>query len=216
MRSTTSVRPYLPAAGRDWLLPLYDPLTVFLGVDAARRALLDQSGLPSDGRVLDVGCGTGSLAVLIAQQHPGITVVALDPDPNALARAVRKARRAGTTIQFDQGFGDALPYPDEWFDRVFSSMMFHHVAIAERPNVLREIHRVLKPGGRLELVDFEGPKPDAGLVARLLHSHHRLEGNDSQQVVSLLSDAGFATARRVGERSFLFGGLAFYQASRAR
>src|SRR5215216_5176906 len=120
-------RTYLPAAGRDVFLPLYDPFTKLVGFDGIRRALLQQAALRPDFRVLDVGCGTGTLAVLIKRLNPSIDVVALDPDPKALVRGRRKAERAGVSVRFDRGFSDALGYPDAGFDRVFSSMMIHHL-----------------------------------------------------------------------------------------
>src|SRR5467141_745441 len=76
-----SSRSYLPAAGRDWRLPLYDPFLKLLGGDAARRVLLDEAALRPGQRVLDVGCGTGTLATLIKQLHPEVEVVGLDPGP---------------------------------------------------------------------------------------------------------------------------------------
>src|SRR2546430_13790941 len=90
-----SSRTYLPAAGHDWSSPLYDPIVKLLGGDAARKALLEQAALRPGQRVLDVGCGTGTLATLIKQLYPDVEVVGLDPDPEALARARRKAARAG-------------------------------------------------------------------------------------------------------------------------
>src|SRR5689334_10188378 len=143
-------RAYLPAAGRDAFLPLYDPLTRLLGFTRAIRPLLTQAELAPGLSVLDVGCGTGTLAVLIKKEHAGVGVTGLDPDPKALELAVRKAARAGVDVRFDRGFGGALPYGDAAFDRVFSSMMFHHLGKNERTNTLREIRRVLKPAGRLE------------------------------------------------------------------
>jgi ubiquinone/menaquinone biosynthesis C-methylase UbiE len=207
-------RAYLPAAGRDIFLPLYDPFTKLFGFDGVRRALLEQAALRPHFRVLDVGCGTGTLTVLIRRLYPAVDVVGLDPDPRALARARRKAQGTGVPVRFDRGFSDALGYPDASFDRVFSSMMFHHLDEGDKEPTLREIRRVLKPGGRLELLDFEGPDAHAhGLVSRLIHAHARLRGNASARVLDLMVWAGFRAPVKVAERETLFGRLAFYQAS---
>src|ERR671923_2521622 len=107
---------YLPAAGHDWLLPLYDPLVKLLGGAVARRTLLNHALIRSGHRVLDIGCGTGTLVVLIKRLHPDVDVVGLDPDPKALGRARRKAERASVPVQLDRGFSDALPYPDASVD----------------------------------------------------------------------------------------------------
>lgn len=208
-----SEQTYLPAAGHDWLLPLYDPLTRLLGAQKARRMLLAQARLLPYERVLDVGCGTSALAVMIKEEHPSVDVVGVDPDPRALARARRKADRASVSIRFDQGYADALGYPDRRFDRVFSSMMFHHLEPAEQEGMLREIKRVLKPGGRLELLDFEGSdSPRHGGLSRLFHSHHRLQGNAPDRVVTLMTRAGFEDARMLDSRRRPFGRVAFFQA----
>jgi ubiquinone/menaquinone biosynthesis C-methylase UbiE len=168
----TSDRTFLPAAGHDWFLPIYDPLTKIIRVDRARRTLLDAAALQSHHRVLDVGCGTGTLAVLIKRLYPSVDVIALDPDPKALARAQRKAERAAVSIRFDRGFADSLGYRDATFDRVFSSMMFHHLANDQKEKALYEIRRVLKPGGRLEFLDFSGPESGGhGALGCLIHSH---------------------------------------------
>jgi len=142
-----STRTYLPAAGYDWSLPLYDPIVKLLGGDKARMVLLGQAALRPDYRVLDIGCGTGTLATLIKRFHPDVEVVGIDPDPKALARARRKSANAAVSIQFDQGFGDALPYADASFDRVLSSFMFHHLPPDEKGKTLRAVRRALKPGG---------------------------------------------------------------------
>lgn len=127
-----STRTYLPAAGHDWALPLYDPIVKLLGGDKARQTFLRQMGLMPGMRVLDVGCGTGTLDIVIKRVYPKVDLIAIDPDPKALARARRKAERAPLTIQFDQGFGDELPYATATFDRVFSSFMFHHLPPATK------------------------------------------------------------------------------------
>jgi ubiquinone/menaquinone biosynthesis C-methylase UbiE len=209
---TEATRTYLPAASHDWALPFYDPLVKLLGGDAARKALLDQAALQSGQRVLDVGCGTGTLATLVKQLHPGIDVIGIDPDPQALSRARRKAARAGVAIQFDRGFGDDLPYPPGSFDRVLSSFVYHHVPAREKARVLQSIRHVLKPGGEFHMLDFEGPHDGPrGILAHLLHSSKHLEGNSAHQVLSLLKEAGFLDPRKVQRRRMLIGGVAYYR-----
>ncbi len=207
-------RTYLPAAGHDWALPLYDPLVKLLGADKARRALLDQAVVQPMHRVLDVGCGTGSLVALIKQIYPDVDVVGLDPDPKALARAERKAARVPASIRFDLGSSDALPYTDASFDQVFSSFMFHHLRPDQRGKTLREILRVLQPGGSLHLLDFERPAAAAGRLARRLHSSRHLDGNSAQRVLALLRQAGFVSLRKVMTGAMVFGllQLGYYRA----
>ena len=150
----SSRRTYLPAAGRDAAFPLYDPVTALLGAAARRQLLIDRADLSTAQRVLDVGCGTGSLAIAIKRAHPSLFVTGIDPDPLALARANGKAARAGVEIHFDRGFGDELPYAAASFERVFSSFMLHHLSPALQRKLLAEVLRVLSPGGRLLLTDF--------------------------------------------------------------
>ena len=147
-------RSYIPALGKRWLLPLYDPFLWLLGADKAKQPLIEQAEIKAGFRVLDIGCGTGSMAIIIKRMHPEAKVVGIDPDPDALALSKRKAKRAGLSIEFDRGFADHMPYADASFDRVFSSFMFHHLAADEKTATLGEIRRVLKPGGSLHLLDF--------------------------------------------------------------
>src|SRR5512135_190113 len=95
-------RTFIPAAGVDWTLPLYDPLVKLLGGDEARRSFLGGAALRAGQAVLDIGCGTGSLVTLIKSLNPGVEVTGIDPDPKALERARRKAGRAGVSIRLDR------------------------------------------------------------------------------------------------------------------
>jgi ubiquinone/menaquinone biosynthesis C-methylase UbiE len=208
-----SSRTFLPAAGHDLLLPLYDPFVKLFGGDAARKALFDQAALRPSYRVLEIGCGTGTLTMQIKQHHPEVEVVGLDPDPKALARARRKAGRTAVPVQFDQGFADELPYPEASFDRVFSSFMFHHLPADERGKMLLAARRVLKAGGEFHMLDFEGPDDGAqGFLAHLLHSSDHLKENSESRVLSLMRQAGFIDVKKVGRRRMLFGSVAYYQA----
>lgn len=208
---------YLPAAGHDWMLPLYDPLVKLLGGDAARRALLDRALVQPGQRVLDIGCGTGTLVVLLKRLHREVDGIGLDPDPKALVRAKRKAERASVSVQFDQGFSDTLPYTDASLDRVFSSFMFHHLERDEKEGMLREVRRVLRPGGIFSLLDFGGPDSgENGFLVRLLHSSHHLRDNSEERILAIMRQAGFTDPQKVSQGTMLFGRVRtnYYQAVR--
>lgn len=212
-------RTYLPAAGHDWALPLYDPVVELLGAETAQSSLLDQAGLEPKYRVLDIGCGTGTLATRIKQLYPDVTVVGLDPDPKALLRAHRKAQRAGTSVQFDQGFSDNLPYSAATFDRVFSSFMFHHLPIDQREKTLSEVKRVLVPGGSLHMLDFDRPEHfSRRSLADRIHSSKHLRDNSETQILRVMQQAGLVKAKKVMARTMLFGLLriGYYEASAPR
>src|SRR5215207_9393070 len=158
---------YLPGMSHDWLLPLYDPLQRLLGFESIHRQLIDQADIRLNHRVIEIGCGTGNLLILIKRFHPQAVVVGLDPDPKSLARARRKAEREAISVQLDRGFAEELPYPDASFDRVFSAFMLHHREPNEKEKTLQEARRVLKPSGSLHLLDFGGAKVRSdGFIAR--------------------------------------------------
>jgi ubiquinone/menaquinone biosynthesis C-methylase UbiE len=208
-------RGYVPAMGRDWLLPIYDTFTRLLGVPAAHGFLVDQAGIGPGQDVLEVGCGTGNLALLVARRYPDARVVGLDPDPRALALAGRKAARRGVSVQLDRGFGDALPYPDASFDRVLSAFMFHHLEAEEKRAMLREIRRVLRPGGRLHLLDFGGShhRPH-GFLAKRIHTSPRIQENLGDRIPTLMREAGLADAQETGHMPTRAGHCAVFRASR--
>jgi ubiquinone/menaquinone biosynthesis C-methylase UbiE len=208
-------RRYLPGMGRDWLLPLYDPFTRLIGVEAAHRKLAEQAELESASRVLEIGCGTGNLALLVKRLRPQLEVVGLDPDAKALARAERKARRAGLTLELDRGFADELPYPDGSFDRVLSSLMFHHLDADLRVASLREVLRVLRPGRRLHLMDFGGDSHGLHGLARFARRSHALQDSWDDRIPTLMREAGFSDAAETGQETKRIGRLTYYRALRA-
>ncbi len=205
---------YLPAMGHDRLLPLYDLLYRLLGIASVHRPLVDQAGIRPGHRVLEIGCGTGNLAFLAKRLHPDAEVVGLDPDPKALARARRKAGRKALSVRLDLGFAQELPYPDASFDRVLSAFMFHHLGPAEKVEALREVRRVLTPGGSLHLLDFGGEesRPD-GFVARLFNRSERLRDTFGDSIPTLMREAGFADAAEVAHRVTMVGSFAYCRAT---
>jgi ubiquinone/menaquinone biosynthesis C-methylase UbiE len=212
--SETDTRPYLPGMGRDWLLPLYDPFTRLIGAGAAHQQLADQAGLGSAQRVLEIGCGTGNLALLVKRSDPRLEVTGLDPDPRALARADRKAHRAGLALSLDRGFADQLPYPDGRFDRVLSSLMFHHLDAAQQATAVREALRVLRPGGSLHLMDLSGDGHHLHGLARITRRRPAPQENLDERIPALLAEAGFREPAVTSHLTTHLGRLTYYRAVR--
>ena len=152
--------------------------------------------------------------VKLKRQYGVAQVVGLDPDPKALRRARLKAARAAVSLQLDQGVADELPYKQDSFDRVFSSFMFHHLNEPERENMLREVLRVLKPGGSFHFVDFIVDDASHGFFDRLFRAHALMRDNTDERIRHLMSHTGFRNPVKVKERNMLFGLLhtAYYQA----
>ena len=200
-----SQREFLPAAGRDVFLPLYDPLVSLMGFGGAVQELISQTDIERAHSVLDVGCGTGTLIVMLKRRYPAVQVVGLDPDSKALRRADKKIRRAGVSVQLDHGFADDLPYREASFDRVFSSFMFHHLDEEERERTSREVLRVLKPGGSFHLLDFVANETSHGFFERFFAGHALMKTNTNGRILRLMSRAGFSNVTKVSEGSMLFG-----------
>lgn len=136
----------------------YDLLlqVVTLGRERAiRDAIIAAARLAPGQRVLDVGCGTGTLALAAAGAvGPQGRVHGIDPAPEMIARARAKAARAGAGVDFQVGVIEALAFPAGSVDVVLSTLVFHHLPPPLQTEGLAEIRRVLASGGRLVLVDF--------------------------------------------------------------
>lgn len=185
----SDARAFVPAPGYAWLTRFYDPVVALTRREGTfKRLLIEQAGLAPGQAVLELGCGTGTLAVGIKRAAPGAHVRGLDGDPEVLRRARVKARRHRAEIAFDEGLSTDLPYGDACFDRVLSSLFFHHLPPADKRLTSREVHRVLEPGGEFHVADWG--KPRNAMMAALFAVVRTLDGaeNTSDNVEGRLPD----------------------------
>ncbi|AHH17399.1 methyltransferase [Nocardia nova SH22a] len=205
---------YLPAAGRDALLPFYDLLTRVVGMPKIYDTLVGYAALRPGLRVLEIGSGTGNLTIRAKKAHPGIEAVGADPDPLALARAERKSRGL-TGIRFERGYAQRLPFADGEFDRVLSSLMWHHLPDDIKAEAAQEIRRVLRPGGTLCLVDVAGhiTAADGRSARRALHNAH-LTGNLGNAIPERFAAAGMECTAIATTKLRLIGRITYYRATR--
>ncbi len=161
----------------------YDVLTWLLTLGRERRfreQLIAPVRLQTGESVLDVGCGTGTLA-LVAQCHVGAGAVAgVDASPEMIERARQKAARAGLQLKFDVASADALPFPDGSFDVILCTVTLHHLRRSMRLAAVAEMRRVLKSNGRVLLADFVFGKKRT--VAGLLHHHVGMKPDELEQL----------------------------------
>ena len=205
---------YVPALRFRLLTPLYDRVTeVGLLGRPVREELVSGAGIRSGQRVLDFGCGTGTLSLIAKARHPLATVVGVDVDRDVLALARGKAERAKLDVRWDLYDGARLPYPDGDFDRALTSLVIHH--IADKPPVLRELHRVLRPGGELHILDVGPPR---GAYARAVSSVHVMLEHSLENVRGLLApmlrEAEFTDVGEASHHGTAFGTVCILRAVR--
>jgi demethylmenaquinone methyltransferase/2-methoxy-6-polyprenyl-1,4-benzoquinol methylase/phosphoethanolamine N-methyltransferase len=169
---------------------LYDLLGTKMS--GGRNTLLDLAAPAAAETVLDVGCGTGTLALAMAAR-PGVTgVTGIDASPEMIEVARGKARKAGSDADFRVGLIEEIPFPDATFDLVTSSLMLHHLTPELKRAGLAEVRRVLKPGGRFVVMDFarESHSPLGHLLSVFGHGRGPAIADALTEV---LAAAGFAT-----------------------
>jgi|SRR5581483_2022631 len=220
MSQTFNEKRYIPALSFRWLTPLYDPLLKWvMREETFKRKLIQHARIQPRMSVLDLGCGTGTLTLMLKLAHPNANVTGMDGDEDVLKIARDKSR--GADIQWDKGLASALPYPDSTFDRVVTSLVIHHLVTEDKRLAFKEVYRVLrspdpasgKPRGELYVLDFG--TPHSSLTRFMTKYMRRLEeaaDNFDGLIPRFVAEAGFGAVQEAENFVTVFGPLSIIQA----
>ena len=210
---------YVPALGIRALTRFYEPVVRWTMKDDLMKGwIVDALDLRDGVRVADIGCGPGALAVRIKKARPTVTMIGVDGDPEVLELARAKARDAGVDVTFEQGLATNPPLEHGSFDRVVMSLVLHHLSPDDKRQALRAAHTLLRPGGKLHVVDWGEARSIASRAAFL--SIQLLDGfaNTADHVRGALPEyireAGFARVDEPRRERTVYGIVSFYEAVR--
>lgn len=212
--------PYVPALRFRFLTRWFDALVSATTKEEKIRETVVRLAEPGPGRrVLDVGSGTGTQALLLAERNPEGTVEGIDLDPDILEIARAKARRLGIPVAFREASADRLPFEEGRFDSVVSSLVFHHLPPESKKAAFREILRVLKPGGRFVLADWGRPRSPIERLnfycVQLLDGFATTTDNVRGRLPHLALEAGFSEFPEVARERTIYGILSFHVGRKA-
>lgn len=210
---------FIPALGFGWATRFYDPLVRRTTREYAfKRKLISESGIAGDEPVLDLACGTATLSVGLKRRFPELRVRAVDADPEILGMARTKALERGLEIEFGRAFSDELPFADGSFEHVFSTLSFHHLTPRQKKDTIREVRRVLRPGGKFHLADFGRPADPLqnllGRIVPLIDGRETTRDNLRGRLELLLEENGFAKVERTGAFRTVIGTIRLFRAVR--
>ncbi|MCP1677001.1 ubiquinone/menaquinone biosynthesis C-methylase UbiE [Natronocella acetinitrilica] len=211
--------PYVPALGFRWLTPFYDQVVARTTREGTvKTALIRQAGLEHGHQVVDLACGTGTLALWAKQAYPDAEVTGIDADAEMLSMARGKIGQAGVRVRFVHAMSFELPFADASVDRVLSSLFFHHLNWGDKQRTAREVYRILRPGGEVHIADWG--KATSPLMRGLFVPIQLLDGfpntgdNVNGRLPQLLEEAGFIAVFQTQTYSTMFGTMALYRASK--
>lgn len=210
---------YTPALGYERLTPLYDLAVALLTREPLWRGILVSQISPNPcDRILDVGCGTGTLAIQLKSKAPDVNVVGLDPDPSVISRAQRKASKTSLNIDWKVGFLDEpISKSLGKFTKVVSSLVLHQTPMEEKRRILCLAHSLLKPGGTLHIADY-GHQRSWLMRTLFRNTVQRIDGiTDTQPnadgvLLDLMKSAGFIDVRETSQLSTPTGSISVYRA----
>ncbi|MCH7675357.1 MAG: class I SAM-dependent methyltransferase [Caldithrix sp.] len=209
---------YISALHFDWLTKFYDPIMQWtMREQTFKRQLIQQANIKAGHRVLDLGCGTATLSIMLKEIHPAAEVIGLDGDEKALSIAQRKIADAGLDIELKKGMSFDLDFPNHSLDVVVSSLLFHHLTTEKKLQTFAEIKQALKPDGELHIADWGKPQNflmrGAFWVVQLLDGFETTGESVQGKLLGYMEQIGFKEVKETKRFATLFGTVCLYRGS---
>jgi ubiquinone/menaquinone biosynthesis C-methylase UbiE len=215
----TIEKEFIPALGFQWLSGIYDLIfRIFLPEKKLRGRLAEELN-PKDGdEILEFGYGTGQNLVVVYARNKNIRLSGIDIDPAIRQIAAHRIKRKNIPVALELYDGKTFPFPDNSFDKIYSCLVFHHLAAVSKLHCLKEMNRILKPGGQLVICDWGRAR--SGLMRFVYYSVQLLDGfrttedNVKGLIPRFMGEADFANIKESGFINTAIGTLSYYCAAK--
>lgn len=201
---------FIPALRFKFLNNLFDRfLKVSMKEKHIKNELINFSKLNKKQTILDFGCGTGTLIKMILEKTPELNIVGLDIDQNILNLATQKLKNYNPQLIKYNGVN--IPYSDNYFDKVLTSLAIHHINTENKILIFKEIRRVIKTKGKIYILDFAKPKDVySKFVTSILKFTEPIHDNIEGKISGMLNESGFTDISQNGYYKTTFGPLTIY------
>ncbi|RKS03380.1 class I SAM-dependent methyltransferase [Flavobacterium sp. 102] len=208
---------FIPALGYDFLSDYYDlAIKVTMPEKKFRNRLIDFVDPKENEKIVEFGFGTAQNIIILKQRFPNCNVLGVDIDPKIKSIAEYKLNKAGIQVPLFLYDGNKLPFEDDSFDKVYSSLVFHQLDMITKLKCLLEINRILKPNGEVIIGDWGKAKTKwmrlSFYLVQLLDGFKTTTDNVNGLMTKYITDAGFKNVEEISYINTSIGTYSYYKA----
>ena len=207
---------YIPALKYHFFTPYYDWFISFtMPEERVKIKTIQFLDIKPFEKVLDFGCGTGTALILAKNLVPDAEITGFDVDFKIMEIARKKVEANGKNIDLVCLSSSTLPFADDYFDKIFSTWVFHHLKSEDKVQAFRELRRVLKPGGKMLIADWGVPKSFlmkiSFTILQVFDNFETTDDNKKGLIPSTMLSGGFDTVEELGFQNTIMSTLRYWK-----